>query len=81
MFAAYDSYKIIDTRNFTNEFREYYRELGLVWVYYNNSNGSGNISIKLKFDFSGFGAILQAIWGEVTVGWQEKEVYESELLV
>ena len=81
MFAAYDSYKIIDTRNFTDEFREYYRNLGRVWVYYNNSNGSGNISIKLKFDFSGFGAIFQAVWGNVSVGWQEKEVYESELVV
>jgi hypothetical protein len=81
MFTAYDSHRVIDTKNFTDEFRKYNREVGQVWVYYNNSYGYGNISIKLEFGFSGFGAIYKATWGEISVGWQEREIYECEYVV
>jgi hypothetical protein len=81
MFIANQTGNPIDTNDFPDEFKGYHFKDGIVWLYYNNSKGIGNISIKLKFDFDGFGEINQAVWGEISVGWQQKEVYTEMIVV
>ncbi len=80
MFKMNRSQSQIDTSGFPNEFRDYISSSGSVWIYYNNANGSGNITIKLKFEYDSAGSINQAVWGDLAIGWQEKIVYEAEYL-
>jgi hypothetical protein len=86
-FSMYNCYPFnisanpINTNEFPDEFKSYNRKVGKVWLYYNNSKGFGNISIKLKFDHRSIGEINYAIWGKVSIGWQEKEVYEEVIVV
>jgi hypothetical protein len=77
MFSANQTENSIDTSDFPDEFSNYNNQIGTVWLYYKNSQGWGNISIKIEFEFRGFGQINQAVWGKISEGWQEKEIYEE----